>query len=66
MVAPVDVDDEPWPSVADPVRAAIGNLLEAIIESTEEGSRERQVAMSEALQAHERVKQALAPKPRLN
>ena len=67
MATPVDADDEPWPAEAgDPVRAVIANLLVAIIESTAEGSRERQAAMVEALGAHERIRAALQPRPRLN
>jgi hypothetical protein len=62
----LETDEEPWPTVADPIRDAIGNFLTAIVESTAEGSRERQVAMSEALQAHERIKLAMCVRPRLN
>jgi hypothetical protein len=69
MATPVGTDDEfeHWPpTVADSVREAIGNLLVTIIESTAEGSPERAKAMNEALQAHERIRDALRPKPRLN
>jgi hypothetical protein len=57
---------EPWPAhIGDPVREAIGQLLAAIIENTAEGSRERQAAMNEALEAYGRIRAALVPKPRL-
>jgi hypothetical protein len=60
-----ETDESGWPAEADPIRAAIGNLLVAIIESTAVESRERQAAMTEALGAHERIRHALAPKPTL-
>ena len=67
MATPVDADFEDWPpTVADPVREAIGNLLVTIIESTSEGSPERAKAMGEALAVHERIRDALRPKPKLN
>jgi hypothetical protein len=69
MATPVGTDDEfeHWPpTVADPVRESIGQLLVAIIESTAEGSPERAKAMGEALAAHERIRDALRSKPRLN
>jgi hypothetical protein len=65
-VTPVDADFEPWPAEGDPIRAVIGNLLVAIMESTAEGSPERARAMNEALQAHERIKLAMRVQPRLN
>ena len=65
-MTPVDADGEPWPAEADPIRAAIGNLLVVIMESTAEGSPERARAMNEALQAHERIKLAMRVQPRLN
>jgi hypothetical protein len=55
MVVERDADFEPWPAAPDPVREAIGRLLVAIIEGTAPGSRERAKAMTEALQAHERI-----------
>jgi hypothetical protein len=61
-----DSEFEPWlPTVADPVREAIGNLLVAIIENTAEGP-ERARAVNEALAAHERIRAAMADRPRLN
>jgi hypothetical protein len=46
VTAHEQTDFEDWPAeaVGDSVRAAIGQLLVAIIESTAEGSRERQAA----------------------
>jgi hypothetical protein len=62
----IDEAETEWPAeVGDPVREAVGQLLVAIIENTVAGP-ERARAMGEALQAHERIKQALAPLPRLN
>jgi hypothetical protein len=61
-----DVEFEHWPpTVADPVREAIGNLLVAIIENTAEGSPGRARAMTEALEAYGRIKAAMADRPRL-
>jgi hypothetical protein len=58
---------EPWPGEAvDPVREAIGRLLAAIIENTAEGSRERTKAMNEAMSAHDRIRDAMRVRPRLN
>jgi hypothetical protein len=62
----LDEGFEPWPAEAgDPVRDAIGQLLVTIIESTSEGSSERARAMNEALQAHERIRDAMRVRPRL-
>jgi hypothetical protein len=61
-----DTELEDWPpTVADPVREAIGQLLVTIIENTVAGSPERARAMNEALQAHERIKDAMRVQPRL-
>ena len=65
-MTPVETDFEDCPAKADPTRAAIGNLLVVIMESTAEGSPERARAMNEALQAHERIKLAMRVQPRLN
>jgi hypothetical protein len=65
----VECDDgfEAWPpTVADPVREAIGNLLVAIIENTAEGSPERARAMNEALESYGRIRAAMSVRPRLN
>jgi hypothetical protein len=61
-----DSDCEPWPAAVDPVREAVGNLLVAIMENTTEGSRERARAMSQALEAHERIVDAMRPRPQLH
>jgi hypothetical protein len=67
MVTELDDVFEPWPAeVGDPVREAIGQLLVTIIESTTQGSPERARAMGEALHAHERIRDALRVRPRLN
>jgi hypothetical protein len=66
MTVERDETDTEWPAEeADPIRAVIGNLLVAIMESTAEGSPERARAMGEALQAHERIKLAMRVQPRL-
>jgi hypothetical protein len=67
MTVDRDTELEDWPAeVGDPVRDAIGQLLVTIIESTAEGSPERAKAMGEALQAHERIRDAMRVRPRLN
>jgi hypothetical protein len=66
MTAPEQTGFEDWPSVADPVREAIGNLLATIIESTAEGSPERARAMTEVFEAYGRIKLAMCVRPRLN
>jgi hypothetical protein len=69
MVTEHDEADEfePWPAhIGDLVRAAIGQLLMVIIESTTEGSRQRQAAMVEALAAHERIRAAMRAQPTIN
>jgi hypothetical protein len=65
----IERDDEgfdDWPGAVDPIREVISNLLITIMQNTVEGSRERKRAMSEALEAHERIRAALRPMPRLN
>jgi hypothetical protein len=51
---------------ADPVRSAIGALLEVLIENTKDGSRARATAVGAVLEAHERIKDALRVGPTLN
>jgi hypothetical protein len=63
---PDDAEFEPWPAATDPVREAIGNLLVVIMQGTVDGSRERKRAMSEALEAHERIVDAMRVKSRLH
>jgi hypothetical protein len=65
MVA-VDDDFEPWPAAPDPIRAALLPLIECVLELTADGSKERARAVSEVLEVVERIRAALAPKPRLN
>jgi hypothetical protein len=55
-----------WPASTCAIRDAITSLLFEIIDGTATGSRERAKAMSAVLQAHERIRAALAPKPTLN
>jgi hypothetical protein len=64
-VAPDDSDFEPWPG-EDPIHAAIGVLLVAIMEGTREDSPERRRAMSEALEAHRRIQDAMRDRHTLN
>jgi hypothetical protein len=62
-----DTELEDWPPAeVDPIRQLIGNLLVTIIENTAEGSPERARAMNEALQAHERIKDAMRDRQTLN
>ena len=63
-----DIDEgfEPWPAAVDPIREAVGNLLIVIMQNTREGSPERKKAMSEALEAHERIKDAMRDRRTLN
>jgi hypothetical protein len=49
----------------DPINMAICPLIAAVFELTAPDSAERARAMVEVLQAAERIKQALAPLPRL-
>jgi hypothetical protein len=60
-----DVEFEPWPAEADPINTAICPLIAAVFELTAPDSPERKAAMNEVLAAGERIKQALASKPRL-
>jgi hypothetical protein len=64
-VAPDDSDFELWPAV-DPIREAISTLFVAIMEGTAEGSPERKRAMSEALEAHRRIIDAMRDRHTLN
>jgi hypothetical protein len=66
MVTERDSEFEPWPAEADPINAAICPLIAAVFELTAPDSPERARAMCEVLAAGERIKQALAPMPRLN
>ena len=66
MVTEHDSEFEPWPGeVSDQIRAAIGQLLAAVIESTNADSPERARAMNEALGVHERIRAAMQPQPTL-
>jgi hypothetical protein len=60
-----DVEFEDWPAEADPINTAICPLIAAVFELTAPDSPERKAAMNEVLAAGERIKQALASKPRL-
>jgi hypothetical protein len=61
-----DETDTEWPTEADPIHAAICSLIVTVFELTAPDSPERKAAMNEVLAAGERIKQALAPKPRPN
>jgi hypothetical protein len=61
-----DADELPELPEPDPIRRAIGALLEALIEATAPGSRERARAMSEALEVHARILSAMAGRRTLN
>jgi hypothetical protein len=69
MTVTTERDDEgfePWPGEVDPVREAVGNLLVVIMQGTKDGSKERARAMSEALDAHERIVNAMRDRRTLN
>jgi hypothetical protein len=65
MTASEQTDFEPWPAEVDPINTAICPLIAAVFELTAPDSPERKAAMNEVLAAGERIKQALASKPRL-
>jgi hypothetical protein len=65
MTASEQTDFEPWPAEVDPINTAICPLIAAVFELTAPDSAERKAAMNEVLAAGERIKQALASKPRL-
>jgi hypothetical protein len=54
------------PPEADPIRAAIGEVLVAVCEVAPEGSAERKAALIEVMAAADRIQAALRPKPRMN
>jgi hypothetical protein len=54
-----DEAPDDWPGAPDPIREAVCGLLIVIMQSTAEGSRERKRAMSEALECHWRIQDAL-------
>jgi hypothetical protein len=60
-----DVEFEDWPAEVDRINMAICPLIAAVFDLTAPDSAERARAMVEVLQAAERIKQALAPLPRL-
>jgi hypothetical protein len=62
----IEQDEDCLDREGDPVRTAAGPLLVCILELTADGSRERARAVSEMLEAVERIKAALAAKPTLN
>jgi hypothetical protein len=57
---------EPWPAATDLINTSLLPVLEHIFAVTADGSSERAAALSEVLQIAERIRAALAPKPRLN
>jgi hypothetical protein len=61
-----DSDFEPWLAAVDPICDAISTLLVAILEGTTEGSPARRRAMSEALEAHRRINDAMRDRRTLN
>ena len=66
MVERDDSEFEAWPAAPDPIRVAVGNLLAEIIRHTADGSRQRARAMTAALEAHERIADALRDQRTLN
>jgi hypothetical protein len=65
MTAPEQTDFEDWPAEADLIRMAALPLIEHIFAASADGSAERSKAMDVVLTAIEKIKQALASKPRL-
>jgi hypothetical protein len=69
-VEPDDSDFEPWRGEIDPITAALNAalcpLFEVVFAHTREGEPSRRAAMNEVLAVAERIRAALAPKPRLN
>ena len=61
---PDDADVTPEVSEVDPICAAVVPLVELVCELTGENSPERRAAMTEVLQAAERIRAALKPRPR--
>jgi hypothetical protein len=66
MTAAHDDTETEWPAAVDPIREAIGALFVAIMENTAEESPERKRAMSEALEAHRRIVDAMRDRHTLN
>jgi hypothetical protein len=62
----VDGDFESWPAEVDPLTVVFADVFVAIMENTAEGSRERVRAMSEALEAHRRIVDAMRDRRTLN
>jgi hypothetical protein len=60
-----DVEFEDWPTEADRINISLCPLIAAVFELTAPDSPERKAAMNEVLAVGERIKQALASKPRL-
>jgi hypothetical protein len=59
MVTEHDDTSDELPAEVDPIRAAIGPLIVAIVEVTATDSPERRAAMGEAFAAAERIRAAL-------
>jgi hypothetical protein len=65
VIEPDDTDTE-WPAAVDPIREAVGNLLIVIMQATADGSPARKRAMSEALEAHQKIMAAMADRRVIN
>jgi hypothetical protein len=63
---PDDTEFEHWPAGVDPINTALLPVLEHIFAVAADGSDERKAALGEVLAVAERIRAALAPKPRLN
>jgi hypothetical protein len=55
---------EPWPA-PDPLNTALLPVIEFVFATAADGSPERAAALNEVLAVAERIRAALAPKPRL-
>jgi hypothetical protein len=66
MTVERDDSDELAVPAVDPVNTSLLPVIEHIFAVTVDGSPARHAALSEVLSACERIRAALAPKPRLN
>jgi hypothetical protein len=66
VIERADEGFDDWPATVDPIREAISILLVTIMENTRDGSSERKRAMSEALDAHRRINDAMRDRRVIN
>jgi hypothetical protein len=66
MIERDEANELSWSAEIDPIRAALSPMIEHIFTVTADGSPERAAAMNVALEAVERIRDALRPRARLN